>query len=220
MLLPSDLQSALEVAGVFFAALSGALSAVRKRLDLFGVLVLAWVTGLGGGILRDVLIGAVPPVGIADPALVLTVLVAGFATSLFHLRIERLRRAVVVLDAFALGLFVVVGTLKGLQYDVGWLAALFVGTITGIGGGVVRDVLTGSVPLVLQDRQLYAIPALAGSGAVVVLWETGTLNGWTGMGVVAGVVAFRILSLWRGWVVPEAATGGWPSLWQTRRRKP
>lgn len=211
-------EPALEVAGVFFAALSGGLSAVRKHLDVFGVLVLAGTTGLGGGMLRDVLIGATPPVGITDPVLVATALLSGVAIWFFHPGIARMRRGVVVLDAGALGLFVIVGTTKGLQYDAGMLASVIVGTLTGIGGGVLRDVLTGEVPLVLQDRQLYAVPALLGAAATVLLWHEGWLTAWSATLVALGVIAFRLLSLWRGWVLPDAAQAAWPGPWNGGRR--
>jgi len=208
----------LEVVGVFFAALSGGLSAVRKHLDVFGVLVLAGTTGLGGGMLRDVLIGATPPVGITDPVLVGTALLSGVAIWFFHPGIARMRRGIVVLDAGALGLFVIVGTTKGLQYDAGMLASVIVGTLTGVGGGVLRDVLTGEVPLVLQDRQLYAVPALTGAAATVLLWHQGWLTAWSATLVALGVIAFRLLSLWRGWVLPDGAQAAWPGPWNGGRR--
>lgn len=201
----------LEIAGVFFSALSGGLSAARTKFDLFGVLVLAWLSGLGGGILRDVLIGAVPPVGISEPDLVATAVLGGLVIFFFHRRLHRMRRAIIVLDAVALGLFVVVGTTKGIAYDVGPLAAVIVGTITGIGGGVLRDLLSGQVPLVLQDKQLYAVPALVGAVAVVVLDRAGALNPATSLAVAIGIVAFRLLSLRRGWTVPDTTTTLWRS---------
>ncbi len=108
-LVPGD---ALELAGVFFAALSGGLAAVRKRFDLVGVLVLAWAAGLGGGLLRDVLIGAIPPVGISDWRLVAVAALAGVVTFFWHPRLEQLRRSIIVLDAGALALFVLSGTMK------------------------------------------------------------------------------------------------------------
>ena len=109
----------LELGGVFVAALSGGLAAVRKDFDVFGVLVLACPTGLGGGVVRDVLIGIHPPVGIASWGYVATALLAGLAVLLFHPRVARNRRAVVVLDAGALGVFVLLGTMKALGSGAG-----------------------------------------------------------------------------------------------------
>lgn len=197
----------LELGGVFVAALSGGLAAVRKDFDVFGVLVLAWATGLGGGVVRDVLIGVHPPVGIASWGYVATALLAGLAVLLFHPRVARNRRAVVVLDAGALGVFVLLGTMKALGSGAGVTASVVVGLLTGIGGGMLRDILTSEVPLVLADRQLYAIPALAGAGLTAALWHSGELNGLTEGIVVLLVVGFRLLSLRLGWAVPDATLG-------------
>jgi len=198
-LVPGD---ALELGGVFCAALSGGLAAVRRRYDLVGVLVLAWAAGLGGGLLRDVLIGAVPPVGISDWRLVAVAAAAGLVTFFWHPRLERLRRSIIVLDAGALALFVLSGTTKGLEYGVGPLAAVFVGVLTGVGGGILRDVLTNEAPLLFQDKQLYAIPALAGAALTVVLWQADLLGLLSQAGVIALVFGFRLVSLRLGWSAP------------------
>ncbi|WP_265521394.1 trimeric intracellular cation channel family protein [Oerskovia flava] len=208
------LNDVLELGGIFCVALSGGLSAVRKRFDVFGVLVLAWAAGLGGGMLRDVLIGAVPPVGISDWRLVATAVLAGLVIFFFHPRLERMRRTIIVLDAGALALFVLVGTVKGLELGAGMLASVFVGVLTGVGGGILRDVLTGEVPLILQDRQLYAIPALLGAGATAVLWQVDALTVWTQGAVVLLVFGLRLLSLRLGWSAPGpwmGRRGGSPS---------
>lgn len=202
----------LEVVAVFVSAVAGGLAAVRKRFDLFGVLVLAWVCGLGGGILRDVLIGDTPPVGISSWKLVVAALAAGLAIFVLHPGLTRLRRSVVVLDAAALSLFVVQGTSKALDLDAGLLASLVVGVLTGIGGGVLRDMLVGEVPLVFADRQLYAVPAILGAATVVVLWETGWWQWWSALSVVVLIFGFRLLSLKLGWVVPHVG-GGWTGRW-------
>lgn len=204
----------LEIVAVFVGAMSGALAAVRKQFDVFGVLVLAWAAGLGGGVLRDVLIGAVPPVGISDLRLVGAALAAGLVMYFGHPRLERARRMILVLDAGALALFTVVGTIKGLEHGTTALAAVVVGVLTGVGGGILRDLLTGEVPVVLHHRQLYAVPALLGSLAVAGLWHLG----WAGVvgqtAVVAGVFALRIAALrfrlnapgpWRGSGTADAA---------------
>lgn len=210
------LDPGLELIGVFFAALSGGLAAVRKDFDVFGVLVLAWATGLGGGLIRDVLIDATPPVGISRLSYVLTALLAGVVIFLFRPGVERMRRVVVVFDAFALAFFVMLGTVKGLEYGVGALAAIFAGVVTGVGGGIMRDVLVSEVPLVLADRQLYAIPAFVGAGLTAWLWSTGNLSPFAKAGVVVLVIGFRLLSLRLGWVVP-GARAGWSGWWGMRR---
>lgn len=203
----------LELAAIFFAGVSGALAAVRKNFDIFSVLLLAWVTGLGGGLLRDVLIGAVPPVGITSWKYVAAALLAGALVHLFHLRLDRLRRAIIVFDAGALAMFVVIGTHKGLEYGVGPLAAVFVGMLTGIGGGLVRDLLVDEAPIVLRDRELYAIPATG--GAILTAWigTTGHLGYLTGGLICLAIFGFRLVSLRLRWRAP----GPWQGFGVPRR---
>lgn len=186
---------ALDLVGIFVFALSGALAAVRQRFDVFGVLVLAVTAGLGGGALRDVLLGAVPPVGISDWRLVATAAGAGLTVFVWHPRVSRIRRLVVVLDAVGLGTFVVAGTLKALQLGATPLAAVLVGALTGVGGGVVRDLLSGQVPEILQRSELYATPALLGAVAFTVAWEAGVVHPAVTVAVVLGTVALRLVAV-------------------------
>ena len=183
----ADVRLALDIVGIFVFALSGGLVAVRARLDLFGVAVLAWVSGLGGGIIRDVFLGDVPPDGISNPWYVVTVLAAGLVVFAFYglfvdlsrhrpkLRLHRISQAVKYLDAVGLATFAVAGALKAVLLGAPPLAAIFVGGITAVGGGVIRDVLVGQVPEVLR-RELYAVPALLGAAIVVVAAELGVLS--------------------------------------------
>lgn len=123
-------------------------------------------------------------------------------TFFWHPRLERLRRSIIVLDAGALALFVLSGTMKGLDYGVGPLAAIFAGVITGVGGGILRDLLTNEAPLLFQDKQLYAIPALAGAALTAGLAEAGALGLLSQAAVLALVFGFRLLSLRLGWSAP------------------
>ncbi len=193
----------LDLAGIFVFALSGGLVAVRKGLDIFGVMVLAGTTGLGGGFLRDVLIGAVPPAALADWRYLLVPVVAGLVTFRFYPSLGRKERLVSVLDAFGLALFCVAGALKALAFDLGPLPAALMGLLTAIGGGIIRDVLAGRVPVVLRG-ELYAIPALVGAGIAV----SGSLAGLPNIVVVfpgAGVcLVWRLLAIRRGWSAPTA----------------
>lgn len=184
---PADVRLALDIVGIFVFALSGGLVGVRARLDMFGVAVLAWVTGLGGGIIRDVLIGDVPPGGISNPWFIVTVLVAGLVTFAFHgqfvdltrtrprLQLSRISHAVKALDAVGLATFAVSGSLKAVNLGAPPLACIFVGGISAVGGGMIRDVLVGQVPEVLK-RELYAIPALLGASFIVVAHELDALS--------------------------------------------
>ena len=169
-------QLALDLVGVFVFALSGGLVAVKKRFDLFGVLVLACAAGLGGGILRDLLVG-------------------GLVTFFFHPGVERITRFVRVLDAVGLAAFAVAGSLKAVATPgVAPVTAVIVGVLTAIGGGVIRDLLAGQVPEVLR-RELYAIPALIGSLFVVVSAQVGPLHDWTLWGAAGVVFAVRLIAV-------------------------
>lgn len=161
----------LNLAGTFSFALSGALAAVRARLDVFGVLVLAAVVGLAGGIVRDLLIG-VRPVALRDWLYLLAVGAAAVVATLAHPSLERTRRTIDVMDAAGLSLFCVTGAVAGLAHGFGAPQAIVLGALSGIGGGVMRDVLLGRVPVVLR-RGLYAVPALVGASIVVVAYKLG-----------------------------------------------
>ncbi len=201
----ASLQVVLDVCGVFVFALSGALVAVRRGLDLFGVLVLAWVAGLGGGIIRDVFLGVTPPVAVSDWRLLAAALLAAVLVFLLHGRWQEtaavpggrrriVTRAVRLLDAAGLALFAVSGALVALSRDAGPLAATLIGGVTAVGGGVLRDVLARQVPEVLQ-RELYALPALAGAALVVGLDRAGILSPTTAWVAVALVFATRVVAV-------------------------
>ncbi len=192
----------LDLVGIFVFAISGGLVAVRKDLDLFGVLVLAGTTGLGGGFLRDLLIGATPPAALADWRYLLVPAAAGLVTFRFHRFVGRLERGVNVFDAFGLALFCVTGALKAAEYGLGPLPAALMGMVTGIGGGMARDLLTGRVPLVFRG-ELYATPALTGAAIAVVGDQLGTpvlVGALLGAGVCLG---WRLLAIRRDWQAPR-----------------
>lgn len=193
---------ALDLLGVFIFGLSGGLAAIRKSFDLIGVLVLAVAAGLGGGILRDVLIGAVPPVGISDWRVFTAACVAGLLTFFLHPRLSRIERAVAVLDALGLGVFAIAGTLKALELGTTALTAVVVGVLTGVGGGMIRDLLAGEVPRVLAQRELYAIPALVGATVYASLWSLDAVTPIVTGGCVLLVSGFRVLALLRNWQAP------------------
>src|ERR1051325_6432285 len=165
--LASTLLVAFDLGGAFVFALSGATAAVKHRLDLFGVLVLSFAAGNSGGIARDVMIGAVPPAAIHDWRYVAVSILAGLVTFFWYRIIERLSSPVLVFDAAGLALFAVSGTGKALAFHAGPVAATLLGMLTGIGGGMVRDVLVREIPTVLRT-ELYAVAALIGAAAVVV----------------------------------------------------
>lgn len=190
----AGLQLALDLVGVFVFALTGGLVGVRKRLDLFGVLVLAGAAALGGGVLRDVLIGDTPPVGISDWRLLSAALLAGLVTFFFHPGVARISTVVRVLDAAGLATFAIGGSLKALGAGVDPLAAVVVGGITAVGGGMLRDVLAGQVPEVLR-REMYALPALLGSALLVAAHHWDLVSTYVTWACVALVFAVRMVAV-------------------------
>jgi uncharacterized membrane protein YeiH len=198
-------QVGLDLVGTFVFAITGALVGVRKQLDVFGVLVLALVTGLGGGFIRDVLIGAVPPAALDDWRYLMVPVVAGLLTFFLHPGLGRLERLVNVFDAAGLGLFCVTGALKALAFGLGPLPAALLGTITGIGGGVLRDLLSGRVPVVLRS-EIYATPAFLGAGLVVTADALGIYQSWIAVAAAVLCFAIRFVAIRRGWNAPRART--------------
>lgn len=194
----------LDLLGVFVFGLSGGLAAVRKGFDVLAVLMLAAAAALGGGILRDVLIGAVPPVGVSDWRLVVAACSAGLITFFFHPAVARIERAVLLLDAAGLGLFAVAGTLKALELGTTPLTAVLVGVLTGVGGGVLRDVLAGDTPRLFAEREWYATPALLGASAFALAWSADLPGPVATWGCVLLIAVLRVLGLTRGWQVPIA----------------
>ena len=163
----------LDITGTFVFAIEGALAAIQANLDLLGIMVLAFCTALGGGIIRDVLIGATPPAALRDwryPALAftgatITILFLGFTLSIPS-------QALATLDAAGLALFAVAGTEKALEYKIQPFTATLLGTITAVGGGTIRDVLLTHIPAVLRI-DIYATAALFGSILLVLLRKFG-----------------------------------------------
>ena len=202
---------AAELVGVTVFALSGGLLAARRGMDLFGAVVLALVARLGGGTIRDVLLGATPPSNLSDVAAVTCASAAGAVAFYWDLGVAKFRRAVLVLDAGGLGLFTVNGAVTALALGAPPLAAVFLGLLTGIGGGVLRDVLSGQVPVVLQD-DIYALPSLAGSVAVVGLWQLDAFSPAAGVLVAVLVFAVRLLARRRRWHLrrTDAQPPAWP----------
>jgi uncharacterized membrane protein YeiH len=195
--------TAIDFVGTFAFAISGATAGVRKGLDLFGVLVLSFAAATAGGIVRDALLGATPPVALVDWRYLAVAMLAGVVTFYRFDDIDRLRNPLQFTDAVGLGLFAVVGAGKALEYGVGPVGAVLLGTLTGIGGGIVRDLLVMQVPVVLQ-RELYAIAALLGA-AVVVAGDALDLPA-TPVAVVGAAACFalRFAAMRLGWQLPVA----------------
>jgi uncharacterized membrane protein YeiH len=200
-----SVQHTLDVIGIFVFAISGALLAVRKNFDVFGIAVLAEVTALGGGLFRDLVIGAVPPAAFTDLGYFVTPLIAALVVFFLHPHVERIQAAVLVFDAAGLGLFCVSGTTKAYSYGLNLTASATLGLATAVGGGVLRDVLANEVPSLLRwDRDLYAVPAIVGATMVVLFIRYDVLTPFTtGLAVVTAFV-LRLLAMRYHWRAPRA----------------
>ncbi len=196
----------LDLCGTFAFALSGAMAGVRRRLDLFGVLVLSFAAATFGGIARDLLIGATPPAALQDWRYLAVSLTAGAIVFFWSSLIEKLRNPVRMLDAMGLALFAVAGTEKALAFGLSPAMAALLGMLTGIGGGVARDVLLAEIPAVLRS-DLYAVAALLGAGIVA---GGSLLNLPVLVTALAGGLAcfsLRVAAIRRGWRLPVAVAG-------------
>lgn len=196
---------AFDLAGTFVFALSGATAAVKHRLDAFGILVLCFVTGNAGGITRDVMIGAIPPAAISEWRYVAVSILAGLIVFFGYPIISRLSSPVLLFDAAGLGLFCVAGADKALAFHAGPVTATLLGMVTGIGGGMVRDVLVMEVPSVLRT-ELYAVAALLGAAFTVVGQRQGMPSYLAAPIGATLCVTLRLLALRYGWHLPVART--------------
>ena len=198
-----DLLLVFDLAGTFVFAISGAMLGVQRRLDIFGILVLSFAASSAGGIVRDLLIGAIPPAGISDWRYLAVSVAAGLLTFVCYSPIARLGKAILIFDAAGLALFAVAGAEKALAHGLNPLMAALLGMLTGIGGGIVRDLLVARTPAVLQS-DLYAMAALAGAVLVVV----GHLLNWPvvpdTIAAAAACLGLRLMAIRHGWNLPVA----------------
>lgn len=194
---------AFDLGGTFVFALSGATIGVKHRLDLFGVLALSFAAGNSGGIARDLMIGAVPPAAVRDWRYIAVSMLAGLITFYWYRIINRLNSPVLVFDAAGLALFAVAGAGKALAFHAGPVAATLLGMLTGIGGGMMRDILVGEIPTVLRT-ELYAVAALIGAAVVV---GGRMLHFPASVAAIGGAVlcfGLRFIAMRRGWQLPTA----------------
>lgn len=192
-----------DLAGTAVFAASGASAAVAKRLDMFGVVVIGAITALGGGATRDVLIDA-PPLVLSDWRYAAVAVLASVAVFFFHPALSRLRIVMLVLDAAGLALFTVVGTMKGLDYGLAVYAACIVGVLSGVGGGILRDVLTQEIPVILR-ADFYALAAVIGSIIVAVGAPLESRVGAVALAVGAAATIFivRLVAIKYRWKAPK-----------------
>lgn len=194
---------ALDLTGTFAFALNGAMTALRAaRLDLVGVVTLGMITALGGGILRDVLIGSLPPATFRDWRYLTVAAVGGLLAFALSQRLDRLAGPITVLDAVGLSLFAVTGASKALEFGLGVGQAVILGAVTAVGGGTLRDVLVAQVPTVLRSG-LYAVPALIGAAITVATTRTGVYGVAAAVGAAAACFVIRMVGVRYGLNVPS-----------------
>lgn len=203
---------AVELTAVIIAALSGALHAVNKKVDVVGTFALAMATGAGGGMLRDILIGVSPPTALERPLYLPVVAGAALLAMLFASSLARIRAALAPVDALLLGMWAVIGTEKALAHDLPVLSSIFVGTITAVGGGAVRDLLTGETPAVFLPGELHAIAAFSGAAMYPLCSRAAGLPTWIAeIATVATACLVRLLAV--RWHVRAPAPVNLPDRW-------
>jgi uncharacterized membrane protein YeiH len=180
----------LDLIGIFVMAITGALDGVKKHLDFFGVVVIAVVSALGGGLVRDVLLGATPPAALLDWRYLVMPLPAALIAFRRSDRVVRATEPLMVLDAIGLGLFAVAGTRKSLDAGLSGLASIGIGMIAAVGGGLVRDVLLREIPRTLRPSEPYALAALFGT--LVVVAAEGAELPQSGAALVGAAVVFLV----------------------------
>lgn len=197
----------IELAGVFFFAVSGSLVAARRGFDIIGSMFLAGVAGLGGGVVRDLILDQVPAT-FTNPIYFSPAILGALLVYFFTPAVQKLQRLILLFDAVGLGLFCVTGTLKALTFEMNPITAVLLGVTTAVGGGLLRDVISNVTPELFNPRDIYALPAIAGATTVSLLWVLGWFNPVTGVLVALLVFIARLASLKYGWRVPMAA-GHW-----------
>jgi len=197
-----DLYYVLDLAGTFVFAISGAIAARQQGLDIFGIIVIAFTVACGGGIVRDVCIGSIPPVGLSNWRYLLTSVFAALMVVSLYPMVKKMNRPVLFFDALGLALFAVTGAQKSLAFGHNVQVAVLLGVFTAVGGGVMRDIMLNRVPVILQ-KEIYASAALVGASIVVVgsfFKEISTDM----VSIVALLIScsLRLLSLYYKWNLP------------------
>jgi uncharacterized membrane protein YeiH len=200
-----DIIYALDLLGTVAFAASGALAGVRRGMDLLGVVVLGIVTATGGGVMRDVLLNDTPPFCFKNEIYLYLAVAASIAVFLMPRRFERLNRAMLLLDALGLGTFLVIGTSKALAFNLGPMGAVIMGVMTATCGGLVRDLLSNQIPLILQ-REIYASACVVGGALLYLLHHTDSPT-WLSLTLSAlTVIVIRCAAIVKGWQLPRGQT--------------
>lgn len=195
---------ALDLLGTAAFAASGALAAIRREMDLFGVLMLGLVTACGGGTLRDLLLGDTPPFIFKDETYLYLSVAVALVVFFLHHHLDYLRHPLPYFDAIGLGTFVVIGTGKALEFNLGLFGSVMMGVMTATSGGMIRDLLSAQVPMVLQ-REVYASACLAGGTLLYLLHHHSPLpHSWALLASALLVAIMRLLAIRYNWSLPRA----------------
>ena len=206
--MPFSVPPLIDLGAVLVGGLSGTLLAVRKQFDLVGCVSLAIMAGVGGGVIRDVLLQQGPPAALQDSRYLLTAVVAAAVGFYRSGSVVRVGRILIAIDALYLAVYTVVGALKALGAGLAPVPAVFLGIVTAVGGGILRDVLAGEAPTLFRTGELYATVSATGSALFVALWESSLVSR-----AVAGIVAMivmvvlRLLAVRYGWKAPLPPAG-------------
>lgn len=198
-----NLLYALDLLGTAAFAASGAWAGIRRDMDLFGVLMLGLVTATGGGTLRDLFLGDTPPFIFKDETYLYLSIAVSLAIFLFHRRLEFLHHPLLYFDAIGLGTFVVIGTGKALAFNMGFVGSVMMGVMTAVAGGMIRDVLSTQVPLVLQ-KEVYASACLAGAALLYLLNRLSFPHTGSLLAAAFTVIGLRLLAIRYNWSLPKA----------------
>jgi uncharacterized membrane protein YeiH len=199
-----NLLYSLDLLGTAAFAVSGALAGVRRDMDLFGVLLLGLVTATGGGTLRDLFLGDTPPFIFKDETYLWVSIFFSLIVFLWHRRMGFLQHPLLYFDAVGLGTFVVIGTGKAIEFQMGFFGSVMMGVMTATAGGIVRDMLSSRVPLVLH-REVYASACLAGGALLYLLQFTPLTRSWSLLIAALTVIGLRLMAIHYNWSLPKAS---------------
>ncbi len=192
----------LDIFGTIVFAVAGTFKAIKHELDILGVCTLAVITGVGGGIFRDLLLGDSPPAAFRDETYFIACIAAGLVAALLSSKIAKIWKLVKVFDALGLGVFTAIGAAKGLEYGLGYVGILLTGAITATGGGMIRDVLVREIPSVIS-RDFYATASFLGSAALIIAMKAGADTGVQIIAAITITTLIRLIAMKTGLSLPR-----------------
>ncbi|MDC6386924.1 trimeric intracellular cation channel family protein [Flagellimonas taeanensis] len=189
------LYQTIDILGTIAFAISGVLVAMEKRLDLFGVLIIAFVTAIGGGTLRDLLIGNTPVVWMRDLTYVLTIFIAVVFAIIFVKQLKYLRKSLFLFDTIGIGLYTMIGVEKGLEAELLPIMCIFLGTMTACFGGVIRDMLCNEIPIIFRRKEIYATTCIVGGASYFLFVQLPIKEGYAYIAAIVVVITLRLLAV-------------------------